>query len=100
MPPPGPAPHPRRRLQRMTAPAEASASEERPLHQGSGARLRFGVVGCGDVAHRRYLPALAEHRASVEVVACCDPQPDAAEKAIRAIKTWSKIGRASCRERV
>ena len=73
----------------MTAPAEASASEERPLHQGSGARLRFGVVGCGDVAHRRYLPALAEHRASVEVVACCDPQPDAAEKAIRAIKTWS-----------
>ncbi|TMB51755.1 MAG: Gfo/Idh/MocA family oxidoreductase [Chloroflexi bacterium] len=52
-------------------------------------KLRFGIVGCGDVAHRRYLPALSEHAAGVEVVACCDSQPGAAERAVHTVDGWS-----------
>jgi predicted dehydrogenase len=51
--------------------------------------LRIGIVGCGDVAHRHYLPALAEHAVKVEIVGCCDPQPGAAERATQAVAGWS-----------
>src|SRR2546423_5223651 len=73
----------------MTAPTEAFSRPQRASHDVSGARLRIGVVGCGDVAHRRYLPALAEHKAIAEMVACCDPRPGAAEAATRAVAAWS-----------
>jgi predicted dehydrogenase len=42
--------------------------------------LRVALVGCGDVAMRRYVPALVEDR-RVEVVACCDPREELAERA-------------------
>jgi predicted dehydrogenase len=52
-------------------------------------KIRIGVVGCGDVAHRRYLPALAEHASVAELVGCCDLQADAAERAANAVSAWS-----------
>lgn len=57
---------------------------------GTGqSNFRIGIVGCGDVAHRHYLPALAEHSAYVQIVGCCDPQPGAADRATQAIAGWS-----------
>jgi predicted dehydrogenase len=53
------------------------------------ARIRVGIVGCGDVAHRWYLPALAGLRETVEIVACCDASPGRAERAIAAVVEWS-----------
>jgi predicted dehydrogenase len=53
------------------------------------ARIRVGIVGCGDVAHRWYLPALADLRETVEIVACCDASPGRAERAIAAVVEWS-----------
>ena len=50
---------------------------ERPDHEV----LRVGLVGCGDVAMRRYVPALLELDGRVEVVGCCDPQEELAERA-------------------
>src|SRR5205085_8002662 len=52
-------------------------------------KVRVGIVGCGDVAHRRYLPALSEHSSVAEVAACCDPRPGAAERAVDAVESWS-----------
>ena len=43
--------------------------------------LRFGVVGCGDVATRAYLPGLEALPERVEVVACFDPVAERAESA-------------------
>jgi predicted dehydrogenase len=56
--------------------------------EGTG-RLRVGVIGCGDVAHRRYLPALSAIRERVEVVACCDPAVDKASRAAETVGSWS-----------
>ena len=53
------------------------------------ARIRVAIVGCGDVAHRRYLPALASLRDTVEIVACCDSGTGAAERAAAAVAEWS-----------
>jgi predicted dehydrogenase len=53
------------------------------------AKIRVGIVGCGDVAHRRYVPALASLRKVVEIVACCDSGPGAAERAAAAVAEWS-----------
>jgi predicted dehydrogenase len=53
------------------------------------ARIRVGIIGCGDVAHRWYLPALAGLRETVEIVACCDASPGRAERAIAALVEWS-----------
>jgi predicted dehydrogenase len=50
--------------------------------------LRFAIVGCGDVALRRYLPALARER-EVVVTALVDPSREAAETAAAAIAGWS-----------
>ena len=52
-------------------------------------RIRVGIVGCGDVAHRWYLPALAEMADRVELVAACDPRREAAEAAVAAVESWS-----------
>jgi predicted dehydrogenase len=51
-------------------------------------RLRVGIVGCGDVAQRWYLPALSEVAERVELVACCDTRPDAAEQLARRAAPW------------
>ena len=39
-------------------------------------KLRFGVVGCGDVANSSYLPLICEHG---ELVATCDSIPERAK---------------------
>jgi predicted dehydrogenase len=54
-----------------------------------GRRLRIGIVGCGDVAHRWYLPALAGLADHVQLVAACDPRPEAAEAVVAATAAWS-----------
>jgi predicted dehydrogenase len=57
-------------------------------------RLRIGIVGCGDVAHRHYLPALASMADDVELAAAADPRPDAADALVRAGAAWSPGARA------
>ena len=57
-------------------------------------RLRIGIVGCGDVAHRHYLPALADMADTVRVVALMDPRPGVAEATAEEIETWSPAARA------
>ncbi len=52
-------------------------------------KLRIGLIGCGDVAHRRYLPALALFSDLVDLAACCDRNPGAAERAAGAAVSWS-----------
>src|SRR5262245_27606828 len=52
-------------------------------------RLRIGIVGCGDVAYRHYLPGLASRAADVAVVAAADPRPGAAEALAAAVADWS-----------
>jgi predicted dehydrogenase len=52
-------------------------------------RVRVGVVGCGDVAHRHYLPALASMADQVTIAAVADPRDGAAEAAAAAIAGWS-----------
>ena len=54
-----------------------------------GERIRIGVVGCGDVAHRRYFPALAGVGDRVELAACCDPAPGQAQRAVDAARDWA-----------
>jgi predicted dehydrogenase len=53
------------------------------------AKIRVGIVGCGDVAHRWYLPALASLRDVVEITACCDRGTEKAERATAAVADWS-----------
>ena len=53
------------------------------------AKIRVGIVGCGDVAHRWYLPALASLREVVEITACCDAGTGKAERATAAVADWS-----------
>jgi predicted dehydrogenase len=73
----------------MSAQVEVSVKPRWSLDRPPDRKLRIGIVGCGDVAHRHYLPALAEHAAHLEVVACCDPQPGAAQRAVDALEGWS-----------
>ena len=54
-----------------------------------GARLRIGIVGCGDVAHRHYLPGLASMADEAEITAVADPRPGAPEALAAAVGTWS-----------
>ena len=56
---------------------------------GPDRRLRVGIVGCGDVAHRRYLPALAGLADRLEIVACCDVDGEAAARAAASVRAWS-----------
>ena len=57
-------------------------------------RLRIGIVGCGDVAHRHYLPAIAELAHDVRIAAVVDPRPGVAEATAAAIDGWSASARA------
>jgi predicted dehydrogenase len=52
-------------------------------------QLRIGIVGCGDVAKRHYLPALAEAAVDVRLAAVTDPRPDAAEEVAALAASWS-----------
>ena len=42
--------------------------------------IDLGIVGCGDVAFRTYLPGLAPLAGRARVVACCDPVRERAER--------------------
>jgi predicted dehydrogenase len=44
-------------------------------------KIRIGVVGCGDIAFRRYLPAVRELEDEVELVAACDLDKTRADRA-------------------
>ncbi|HEV8281820.1 MAG TPA: Gfo/Idh/MocA family oxidoreductase [Candidatus Limnocylindrales bacterium] len=57
-------------------------------------RLRIGFVGCGDVAHRHYLPALAEMAADVRITAVMDPRDGIARAAAATIGGWSPAARS------
>jgi len=54
-----------------------------------GERLRVGIVGCGDVAHRHYLPGIASRADRVAVAAVADPNPAAARGVAAALADWS-----------
>jgi len=57
-------------------------------------RLRIGIVGCGDVAHRHYLPGLASMADEIELAAVADPKPGAPEALVAAVAEWSPGTRA------
>src|SRR4051794_9379712 len=57
-------------------------------------RFHVAVIGCGDVCFRRYLPALAELRGLVDVVATVDPRAEAAQRAVDQVAGWSPAARA------
>ena len=78
----------------VEAPVQAPVERRWAQNDSPKRKLRVGVVGCGDVAHRRYLPALSEHSVVAEVVACCDPQPGVAERAVDAVIGWSPAAQA------
>lgn len=52
-------------------------------------RLRIGIVGCGDVAYRHYLPALRSVAERVRIVAAADPREGAAARLASAVADWS-----------
>jgi predicted dehydrogenase len=78
----------------MSTPMTLTADRRWPLERPPSRRLRVGIVGCGDVAHRRYLPALADLADSVEVVGCCDPSGEEAARAAESVKSWSSVAMA------
>lgn len=39
-------------------------------------KIRIGIAGCGDIAFRSYLPAIAEMAEQVELAAVCDVDPE------------------------
>jgi len=51
--------------------------------------VRVGIVGCGDVAYRHYLPALGAMSSTVRIAALADPRPGASEAVAAAIADWS-----------
>jgi predicted dehydrogenase len=52
-------------------------------------RTRIAIIGCGDVAYRHYLPALADLADRVEICAVVDPRPSARTQAIGFVAGWS-----------
>ena len=52
-------------------------------------QVRVGIGGCGDVAHRHYLPALASMRERVTIDAVMDPRPGAGEDVASTVAAWS-----------
>jgi predicted dehydrogenase len=52
-------------------------------------RVRVGIVGCGDVVHRHYLPALASMADHVTLAAVADPRAGAGEAVAAAAAAWS-----------
>jgi predicted dehydrogenase len=57
-------------------------------------RPRLAIVGCGDVARRRYLPTLGAMAGAVELVACCDTDLRRARAAVGASAPWAPAVRA------
>lgn len=51
--------------------------------------IRVGIVGCGDVVHRHYLPALASMADVVTLAAVADPRDGAGEAVAAAAAAWS-----------
>jgi predicted dehydrogenase len=51
------------------------------LFGGNMEALRLGLVGCGDIAFRSYLPAIKEENQRVRLVAACDVTRQRAERA-------------------
>ena len=51
--------------------------------------IRVGIVGCGDVVHRHYLPALASMADDVTLAAVADPRDGAGEAVAAAAASWS-----------
>jgi predicted dehydrogenase len=49
-----------------------------------GETVKVGIVGCGDVAHKSYLPALARYTERAQVTAVCDADPARAARAAKA----------------
>jgi predicted dehydrogenase len=57
-------------------------------------KLRIGIVGCGDVARRYYLPPLAGLAGRLEIVGCSDPRLAAAQGVADAVRAWSPTAAA------
>ena len=51
--------------------------------------LRIGIVGCGDVVQRHYLPGIELRADGVAITALADLRPGAAETVATAIQAWS-----------
>ena len=75
----------RQAARRVDAGRRAAGARVSALRMGW--RVRIGIVGCGDVAHRWYLPTLAQMADRVELVAACDPRREAAEAVTAAAET-------------
>jgi predicted dehydrogenase len=56
---------------------------------GDRERLRIGIAGAGDVAHRHYLPGLAPVADRVVIAAVADPREGAGEALAAAVAAWS-----------
>lgn len=56
--------------------------------------LRIGIVGCGDVARRHYLPALADLAETVRIVSFMDVRREAADALVAEAASWSPGARA------
>ena len=54
-----------------------------------GSVLRIGIIGCGDVLPRHYLPGIESRADRVGIAALADPRPGAAEAIASAIEAWS-----------
>jgi len=55
----------------------------------SNDRVRLAIIGCGDVAYRHYLPALATLADEVVIAALVDQRPGATERAAAFVAAWS-----------
>ena len=53
--------------------------------------LNVGIVGCGDIALKNYLPGTRALAGTVDVVATCDPRYD------RAVRAGEEFGAEECR---
>lgn len=53
-------------------------------------KVKLGIVGCGDVAFRSYLPGLAKVTDQVRITACCDLKIENAERAAEYCSRWSQ----------
>ena len=51
----------------------------------------MGVIGCGDVAHRRYLPVIESARGLVELAGLCDLRREAVERTSRLVAPWASV---------
>ncbi len=58
-------------------------------HVGKEGKLEVGIVGCGDVAFRHYIPALELQSDRVRLVACCDACIENATRGVETVSRWS-----------